>query len=776
MVKPQPKFLPPSLQTQTFRLTGMSCAACAMTIERVLQGLPGVAGGRVNFAADQATVDYDPAQTTPTRIQQAVIAVGYGAEPLQDWFSPGAEEQEQRIQHRRLRSLQYQLLGGGVCSALLVLGSLPMMTGLSLPGIPHWLHDPWLQLVLSTVVMVWSGQGFFGAAWHGLKRRSADMNTLVALGTGAAYGYSLVATLVPRLWTVQGLVPEYYYEPAAVIITLVLLGRWFELRARGQTSEALRHLVGLQAKTARVLVRGQFVERPIEMVTVGDILQVRPGETIPVDGVVIAGGSAVDESMLTGESLPVTKRVGDEVVGATLNRTGSFQCRVTRVGRETVLAQIVQLVQTAQGSKAPIQRLADRVVGVFVPGVLAIALVTFGSWWLAGNPTLAWVTTIGVLIIACPCALGLATPTSIMVGTGKGAEAGILIKDAASLEVAQALEVIVLDKTGTLTEGQPTVTDAVFVRGRTDPRYPWLLAAIAAVEQRSEHPWAEAILGRVAELRGLTPSPVPAIALQDFQAIPGCGVQAQVECHWIRVGTGRWLQSLGLDLGELAAEAIAWEQQAKSTTWLAVDDEVEAVFAMADRLKPQAAAVVQALQELGLEVILLSGDNRQTAAAIAQAAGIERVIAEVRPAEKAAQIQALQALGRRVAMVGDGINDAPALAQADLGIAMGTGTDVAIAASDITLLSGDLRGLVTALRLSRATLGNIRQNLVFAFVYNLVGIPIAAGVLYPFTGWLLNPAIAGAAMALSSVSVVSNALRLRRFRAFEPQLSDLSES
>ena len=590
------------------------------------------------------------------------------------------------------------------------------------------------------------------------------MNTLVALGTGTAYGYSVFVTLFPDVLITQGLRPDVYYEAAVVIIALLLLGRYLESRAKRQTSAAIRQLMGLRPKMARVIRQEKEQDIPIEHVVVGDIVVVRPGEKIPVDGDVMSGTSTVDESMVTGEPIPVQKQPGDEVIGATINKTGSFRLRAVRVGRDTVLAQIVQLVQTAQGSKAPIQKLADQVTGWFVPAVIAIALITFVLWFnLTGNTTLSLLTTVGVLIIACPCALGLATPTSIMVGTGKGAENGILIKDAESLEQAHRLDTIVVDKTGTLTQGKPTVTDYLTLQGtlpetvnRSEIK---LLQLAAAIENQSEHPLAAAIVN-YATVQGIQTLP----AVHNFEAIVGRGVQGIVNGQQIHMGTDSWMQTLGVDTTSLQDRHRVLTAEAKTTVWIAIDGKAEGLLGIADALKPSSARVVHTLQKMGLEVVMLTGDTPQTATSIAQKVCIRRYIASVRPEQKAVHVQQLQAEGKRVAMVGDGINDAPALAQADVGIAIGTGTDVAISASDITLISGDLNGIVTAIRLSQATIANIRQNLFFAFIYNVVGIPVAAGILYPIFGWLLNPMIAGAAMAFSSVSVVTNALRLKKFK------------
>lgn len=749
------------MEQATLKLQGMSCAGCANAIENAIRSVPGVDECSVNFGMEQASIQYHSSRTNLQQIQAAIADAGYSAFPLEDERSSEAAE---KAAQAKLQQLQRRVIVGGVISTILVFGSIPMMTGQEIGWIPMWLHHPWLQFGLTLPVQFWCGYQFYINSWKSFGRRTATMDTLIALGTSAAFFYSVVVTLFPSFFVRQGLAPEVYYESAAVVITLILLGRLLEQRARGQTSEAIRKLVGLQAKTARLIRNGQTVDVPIDAVQVGDIVLVRPGEKIPVDGIVTEGSSTIDESMVTGESIPVQKQPGDEVIGATINKTGSFQFQATRIGRDTVLAQIVQLVQQAQSAKAPIQRLADRVTGWFVPVVIAIALLTFIVWFnVMGNLTLALVTMVGVLIIACPCALGLATPTSVMVGTGKGAENGILIKGADSLELAHKIETIVLDKTGTLTQGQPTVTDFVTVRGTANQNELKLIRLAASVEQNSEHPLAEALV-QYARSQDVDLSPV-----QNFDAVAGSGVQATVSDRMVRIGTARWLQELGLYKTALQSQAERIEAEGKTVVWLAIDQEVEAIFGIADALKPSSAEAVRRLRRMGLEVVMLTGDNHATAEAIAREAGIHRVFAEVRPDQKAEQILKLQREGKRrepkrVAMVGDGINDAPALAQADVGIAIGTGTDVAIAASDITLISGDLQGIVTAIQLSRATMQNIRQNLFFAFIYNVLGIPIAAGILFPLTGWLLNPMIAGAAMAFSSVSVVTNALRLRRFQ------------
>ena len=747
------------MTSQTFKLRGMSCAACAGNVETAIQSVPGVETCSVNFGAEQAAVTYDPKRTSVADIQAAVDEAGYSAAPLQDDVLADEDDEERRQRADEERKLRRKVIFSVIVGAVLVVGSIPAMTGLVIPGFPMWLHNPWLQLVLTAPVLFWAGSGFFINGWKACKRHSATMDTLVAVGTGTAFLYSLFPTFFPRWFINQGLRPDVYFEAAAVIIALILLGRLMENRAKGQTSEAIRKLIGLQAKTARVIRTGQEVDVPIADVVVGDVVLVRPGEKIPVDGKIIEGASTLDEAMVTGESVPVRKEVGDEVIGATINKTGSFKFRATRVGKDTFLAQIVKLVQQAQGSKAPIQRLADQVTGWFVPAVITTAILTFILWFnVMGNVTMALITMVGVLIIACPCALGLATPTSIMVGTGKGAENGILIKGAESLELAHKIQTIVLDKTGTITQGKPTVTDYLTVKGTANGNELALLKLAGSLERNSEHPLAEAVVQYALGQRVTLTEP------REFEAVTGSGVQGHVEGHWVQIGTHRWMSELGISTDSLKFQWDRLESQGKTAVWLVVDGQVEALMGIADAVKSSSVSAIRALQRMGLEVVMLTGDNRRTAEVIAHEVNIQRVMAEVRPDQKADQIVKLQQEGKLVAMVGDGINDAPALAQADVGIAIGTGTDVAIAASDITLISGDLWGIVTAIQLSRATIRNIRQNLFFAFIYNVAGIPIAAGILYPIFGWLLSPIIAGAAMAFSSVSVVTNALRLRNFR------------
>ena len=750
------------MEDLNLKLKGMSCASCANNIERAIRNVPGVVEGNVNFSSDRATVRYDPKQTNINIITKAVVDVGYEAQiiPADLGIEDDTGDKEQQ---REERNLQRRVLIGAILSILLVIGSLSHFN-LTLPSWLARLENPWVQLALASPVQFWVGREFQISAWKAFRHRTADMNTLIALGTSIAFFYSLWVTLNPNYFTTQGLSAEVYYEATAMIITLTLLGRWLENRAKGATSTAIQALMGLQAKTARVVRDGRELDIPIAEVALSDIVVVRPGEKIPVDGEVVSGYSTVDESMLTGESFPVTKQVGDEVVGATLNKMGSFQFRATKIGKDTALAQIVKLVQQAQNSKAPIQKLADNITGWFVPVILAIAITTFVVWFLAiGNFTLSIVTMVGVLIIACPCALGLATPTSVTVGIGKGAENGILIKGAESLELARNIQTIVLDKTGTITQGKPVVTDTTSILDLI-PTRPNVLApltlwrSIGALESNSEHPLAEALLQYAREQnKGLQ---LPTV--EQFEAIAGSGVKGIVEQQQVLIGTQRWFDEMNINSAIFQTHKEGWEDAGKTVVFVAIDGHLQVAIAVADTVKPTSAKAIQTLQRMGIEVVMLTGDNQRTAKAIADRVGIKRVLAEVRPDQKAQTIQTLQLDEKKVvAMVGDGINDAPALAQADVGMAIGTGTDVAIAASDITLISGDLQGIVTAIRLSRATMQNIQQNLFWALGYNVMGIPLAAGILFPITGWLLNPAIAGAAMAFSSISVVLNALRLK---------------
>jgi Cu+-exporting ATPase len=748
------------MESQYLRLQGMSCAACAQRIERAIQSVAGVGSYSVNFPMELATVSYNPQKTNILMVKQAIADAGYGTIAVEDG-NLQSEEAEKHSQRQKQTYLQIQVTVGIVLSLILVIGGFPAMIGVHSALIPLWLHDPWIQLILTTPVMFWCGQSFFGGALKALKYGTSDMNTLVALGTGTAYVYSLFVTVFPQI---LGNPREVYYETAAVVITLILLGRTLESRARTQTSVAIRKLGSLQPKNARIIKNGSELDLPIALVQVGDLVLVRPGESISVDGEVVAGTSRVDESMVTGESLPVTKQPWDEVIGGTINQTGSLQIKALRVGRDSVLAQIIQLVQQAQTAKAPIQKLADRVIAWFVPVVLGIAVATFLIWFIVtGSITKAILPTVGVLIIACPCALGLATPTAVMVGTGKGAENGVLIKGADSLQLAEHIQTVVLDKTGTITQGKPTVSNFTTIQGTANDNELKLLHLAAAVEQLSEHPLATAIV-EYAHTQGIT-SNLPEV--KQFEAIAGSGVQGIVTDRLVQIGTLEWLNQLNIDSQPLAESNQMWQSEGKTTAGIAIDSKMEGILAISDTIKPSAPNTVKRLENMGLEVVMLTGDNPQTADAIAKEVGISQIFARVRPDGKAAVVKSLQETSGKtkiVAMVGDGINDAPALAQADVGIAIGTGTDIAIAASDITLISGDLQGIVTSIQLSRATMQNIRQNLFFTFIYNVLGIAIATGIFYPLTGWLLNPAIAGAAMALSSVSVVTNALRLRSFQ------------
>ncbi|MFI9152591.1 heavy metal translocating P-type ATPase [Streptomyces sp. NPDC053367] len=666
----------------------------------------------------------------------------------------GAEAAEAAERRAEITDLTRRVVVGAVLT-LPVLFAVMAHELFGAEWVPGWLLNHWLQLALITPVMFYTGRPIHSTGWLALKHRGADMNSLITLGTTAAYGYSLLVTLVPGLLPEE--VREVYFEAVGVILTLILLGRLLEARAKAGTGEAIRALLGLQARTARVVRDGTEAEIPVEDVTVGDEVVIRPGEKVPVDSVVLSGSSAVDESMVTGEPMPVTKREGDTVVGATVNTTGSLRVRASKVGADTMLAQIIRLVQQAQASKAPIQRLADAVSAYFVPAVIAIAIAAFAIWYTVGPApalTLALVSAVAVLIIACPCALGLATPLSVMVGTGKGAQTGILIRSAEALETAHRLDTVVLDKTGTVTAGKPRLTDVHSADGFGDDE---LLALVAAAEADSEHPLAGAIVAGARE-RGLTPP-----AASAFGSVTGKGVQTTVDGHTVLVGTARLLSDVDIDASAAAAVAAGFSAEGKTPVLAAVDGRPAGVLAVADTIKDDSVQAIAALHRLGIQTVIITGDNARTAAAIAAQVGVRRVLAEVLPEHKADEIRRLQAEGRTVGMVGDGINDAPALAAADVGLAIGTGTDVAIEAADITLISGSLTGVVTAIRLSRATMRNIKQNLFFALIYNAVGVPLAAGALYPLWGIRLSPIIAAAAMALSSLSVVTNASRLRRW-------------
>jgi Cu+-exporting ATPase len=749
------------MQELSLPVVGMTCASCVNRVERYLGKADGVTAAAVNLANERATVQFDASRIDRAGIVAAIEAAGYevGREAAADVAEDEAVKAERRVRAAERRELLLSALAAtGIGLVMMAVMLWPGGTGWPMERINVWMLAP------ATFVEFVLGRRFLVRAARGIRHGDLTMDTLVTMGTLAAYGYSLVVTLLPDEVMAAGLSLETYYDSAAVIIGLVLLGRWLEARARGQAAGAVGALLKLQPATARVLRDGAERDVPIAEVRVGDLVRVRPGERVPVDGAVVDGTSAVDESMITGESIPVEKAPGDRVIGATMNASGSFVLRAERVGRDTTLAQIVKMVERAQGSKAPIQRVADAVTGWFVPAVVVLASLAFIAWLLVGPEPrlpLALSSAIAVLIIACPCAMGLATPTAIMVGTGKGAEAGILVRDGAALEDAQRITAVVLDKTGTLTRGEPEVASITPLGEFADGAVDDLLGLVAAAERGSEHPLAEAIV-REAERRQL-----PVAEATRFEAVPGGGVRAAVAGRALLAGTARLLAAEGIDVGPFVNAAEELERAGRTPVLVAVDGVAAGLLGMADTLKPGARESVARLRGAGLEVWMITGDRPAVARAIGAEAGIDadRILAEVRPEEKAARVAALQAAGARVAMVGDGINDAPALAQADLGMAIGTGSDVAVEASDVTLIGDDVRGVPTAIRLSRATMRTIRQNLGWAFGYNLVLIPVAAGVFYPVTGWLLSPALAAGAMALSSVSVVTNSLRLRRFRA-----------
>ncbi|WP_216329178.1 heavy metal translocating P-type ATPase [Deinococcus aestuarii] len=740
---------------------GMTCASCVSRVERALKKVDGVLDASVNLATERASVRYLPSSVSAGQLKAAVKGAGY--EVLEAQAGQDRSDLEREARERETRSLRNAVAFSAVFAIpLAILAMVPMLV----PAVNDWLMNTfghrvmttlnWVMLALAAPVQFGPGMRFYRLGWKALRNRSPDMNSLVMIGTSAAFFYSLVVTLAPQVFP-EG-TAHVYYEAAAVVITLILLGKYFEAIAKGRSSEAMKKLLSLQAKTARVVRGGQELELPTDEVLIGDLISVRPGEKIPVDGEVISGNSFVDESMITGEPIPVAKQTGAAVVGGTLNQNGAFQFRATRIGADTALAQIIKLVESAQGSKPPIQGLADKVVSVFVPIVIVIAALTFLIWMLVGGSTalsFALVTTVAVLIIACPCAMGLATPTSIMVGTGKAAELGVLFRNGTALEGLQSVNVVAVDKTGTLTKGRPELTDLVTAPGFDRAE---VLGLMAAAEEQSEHPIARAIVD-AAKREGIAILP-----LESFEAVPGYGLEARVEGRLVQVGADRYMHRLGLNVDQFAAQAERLGDEGKSPLYAAIGGQLAAVIAVADPIKEGSPEAVQALHRQGLKVAMITGDNARTANAIARQLGIDEVLAEVLPSGKSDAVKELQAKGSKVAFVGDGINDAPALAQADVGLAIGTGTDVAVETADVILMSGDLRGVPNALALSRATLRNIKLNLFWAFAYNIVLIPVAAGVLYPAFGWLLSPVLAAAAMGFSSVFVLTNALRLRGFR------------
>jgi Cu+-exporting ATPase len=773
-------------------VSGMTCAACQSRVQRTLNKTPGVVDASVNLMMGSATVAFDPSATTPEALVETIRATGYGAElPIEDESAFAEQEVRDRAQDEEFQELRRKAIVSGIVGVVVMIASMPLMvvashtsqTAVADPFM-RWVMAsltpalratvPWLYAIPSTVlsyalfvltlgIMAWAGRHFYTRAWTSFRHHAADMNTLIAVGTGAAFLYSVIATVAPGFFVAHGVAPDVYYEAVVIIIALILTGNAFEARAKRQTATALRALSKLQPKTARVVRNDGELDVPIEQVRRGDIVVVRPGERVPVDGEIVSGQSAVDESMLTGESLPVAKHRGDRVIGATINSTGAFRYRATTLGADSVLAQIVKLMRDAQGTRAPIQRLADRVSGVFVPIVMSIAIATFVVWFVALHATgaasgaavvRAFAAAIAVLIIACPCAMGLAVPTAVMVASGKGAQMGILIKGGEALQRAGDLTTVVLDKTGTVTEGKPTVTDVIPTAGvaRDD-----LLKWVTAVERSSEHPLADAVV-RYAKEHG-----VPSNAATDFRSVTGRGAMATVDGRSVAVGNDAFMSELGANVGPVAADVTRVTAEAKTAMYVSVGNRLVGLLAVADPIKSTSRRAIAELRAMGLDVVMLTGDNQRTADAVAREAGIDRVVAGVLPDAKVAEIQRLQSEGRVVAMVGDGINDGAAIARSDLGFAIASGTDVAVEAADVALMRGDLTGVVQAIKLSRRTMRTMKQNLFWAFVYNVVGIPIAAGVLYPVFGLLLSPILASAAMAFSSVSVVSNSLRLRHY-------------
>ncbi|OGE37382.1 copper-translocating P-type ATPase [Candidatus Daviesbacteria bacterium RIFCSPHIGHO2_12_FULL_37_11] len=744
----------------TFPIKGMHCASCVRVLEKTLSRVVGVKEANVNLATEKTTVTYDDKECTPEQMESAVAGVGYKASlPSSDGKAMVEgeaidEDKEKAEKLKELKSLKNKVIVSLIIGALIFWGGFPGLMDIA----PSFLKNFWLQLVLATIVQFWPGLEFYKATIPALKHRTANMDTLVAIGTTAAYLYSAAVTIFPQIIQGLGVEPLPYFDVATIVIGLILLGRYFEAKAKIGTSEAIKKLIGLQAKTARVLRDGKEVDIPINEVVIGDIIRVRPGEKIPVDGVIQDGESSIDESMITGESIPVDKARGDTVVGATMNKSGTFTYKATKVGQETMLAQIIKLVQEAQGSKAPIQRVADLISSYFVPIVIMLSIATFAVWYVFGGSQaflFALLNTVAVLIIACPCAMGLATPTAIMVGTGIGAEHGILIKDAESLEIAHKVNSIVFDKTGTLTKGQPEVTDIIPANQVSKAE---LLKVSASVEKGSEHSLAEAIV------KGAEKKSVALSKVEKFKAIAGHGVAGLVDGKQVYFGNRKLMEQEKIGIGNYLEQIERLENEGKTVMMLGIGGKLAGLIGVADTIKDSAKEGVEALQKRGIEVIMITGDNQRTANAIAQKLGIKRILAEVLPDQKEAEIRKIQSEGKVVAMVGDGINDAPALAAADIGIAMGTGTDVAIEAADITLINKDLRSVASAIELSKKTMRTIKLNLFWAFGYNVILIPVAMGILYPFFTILMNPIFASVAMATSSISVVSNSLLLKRIK------------
>ncbi len=738
-------------------VTGMTCTACVVRVEKALKKVEGVETATVNLATERATINYTGAN--PILLKRAVREAGYGILEIEE--GQNRNDVEREAKEKEVKELKRSVIFSAIFAIPLVLIAMipmiwmpAMMFQMNIAPMLVW---NWVMLALATPVQFGPGLRFYKNGWKALRSGSPDMNSLVMMGTSAAYFYSLAVTLVPTVFPARA--QHVYFEASAVVVTLILLGKYFEAVAKGHTSEAMKKLLGLQAKTARVLRGKEELEIPVDEVLPNDVIAMRPGEKIPVDGLVLSGNSYVDESMITGESIPVSKTEGAKVVGGTLNGNGVLTFQATAVGADTVLSQIIKLVESAQGSKPAIQGLADKVVAVFTPIVLGIAALTALVWLIFGGDnalSFALVNTVAVLIIACPCAMGLATPTSVMVGTGKAAEMGVLFRKGEALQTLQETKIVALDKTGTLTKGKPELTDFKVQAGFNEAE---LLVLVASVEKQSEHPVAQAIV-KAAESRGISLTEI-----SDFEALPGFGVSANVNGKLVQVGADRYMTNLALDVSVFASEAARLGDEGKTPLYAAIDGRLAAIVAVADSIKEGTPEAIAALHQQGFKVAMITGDNARTAHAIAKQLGIDEILAEVLPAGKSEAIKGLQAKGYKVAFVGDGINDAPALAQADVGLAIGTGTDIAIETADVILMSGDLRGVPNAIALSRATLRNIKLNLFWAFAYNIILIPVAAGVLYPFNGWLLSPVLAGAAMGLSSVFVLTNALRLRGFRA-----------